>query len=72
MPNSALSGPLQQGKIMLKGNEGGRGIMTVAFELSAGDTKFVERWAADKQMSISDLARQMFLERIEEERDLQL
>ncbi|MCR5346789.1 MAG: DUF6290 family protein [Fretibacterium sp.] len=46
--------------------------MTVAFELSAGDTKFVERWAADKQMSISDLARQMFLERIEEERDLQL
>ena len=44
--------------------------MTISIELNAEDTRFVERWAASKNMSALDLLRQMLLERIEDEMDL--
>ena len=44
--------------------------MTISIELNAEDTRFVERWAASKNMSAPELLRQMLLERIEDEMDL--
>ena len=44
--------------------------MTISVDLSAEATRFVEHWAASKNMSAPDLVRQMLLERIEDEMDL--
>lgn len=44
--------------------------MTISVELDAEDARFVESWAAAKDVSASDLLRQMLLERIEDEMDL--
>ena len=44
--------------------------MTVSFDLSAEDTKFVDAWKAGRSVNVADIARQLLLDRIEDEMDL--
>ena len=44
--------------------------MTVSFDLSAEDTKFVEAWNAGRGINVSDIARQTLMSHIEDEMDL--
>ena len=44
--------------------------MTVSFDLSAEDIKFIEAWKGGRSINVSDIARQLLLDRIEDEMDL--
>ncbi len=44
--------------------------MTISFDLSVEDAKFVDAWRAGRNINVSDIARQLLLERIENEMDL--
>ena len=46
--------------------------MTVSVDFSDRDTEILEKYAASKNLSLSELVRQILLEKIEDESDLQL
>lgn len=46
--------------------------MTVSVDFSDRDTEILEKYAASKNLSLSELVRQTLLEKIEDESDLQL
>lgn len=46
--------------------------MTVSVDFSDRDTELLEKYAASKNLSLSELVRQTLLEKIEDESDLQL
>lgn len=44
--------------------------MTVSFDLSVEDSKFIEAWKVGRSINVSDIVRQLLLDRVEDEMDL--